>query len=117
MKFLVIFISFAVATFAFAGKKDADKNSTMLGKLGNIDEQSKQAALPADRPTSVTEQSNFNVTCKDSNGKEFRKNENGYDSCLAGIKSQHDMSKLNSGSNKKDKKEANSANFNFKVGE
>jgi F420-0:gamma-glutamyl ligase len=46
----------------------------------------------------------------DQSGKKFKKGEAGYDTCLSGIKSSHDL-------NKKDKNDGNSASFNFKIGD
>jgi len=102
----------------FAETKVTEKKLSLLGK---IDEESFKKAEPSKTVTEqqhlMPENSKFSMSCKDSIGKEFKKGEAGYDTCLSGIKSQHDLNKLNSGLNKKDKNDGNSASFNFKIGD
>lgn len=111
--FLVLFL--LQSSLVFAEKKVSDKNLSILGK---IDEKNFNQTEPKN-PIQVADkkESKFSISCKDSNGKEFSKGEIGYETCLSGIKSQQDLSKLNSNTNKKDGKDGNSANINFKIGD
>ena len=116
MKFIVL-ILLLQSSLVFAEKKAAEKDLSLLGK---IDEESMKKAEPtklAQDASATTNKSNFYLSCKDSSGKEFKKGEVGYDTCLGGIKNQHDMNKLNAGTNKKNDQDRNSATVNFKIGE
>lgn len=114
MKLIVLFLVLQ-SSFAFAEKKVDGKDLSVLGK---IDEENFKKVEPS-KPNfeSDNKGSRFSMSCKDSSGKEFKKGEQGYETCLSGIKTQHDLNKLNSGMNKKDNKDGNSASFNFKIGE
>jgi hypothetical protein len=99
----------------FAKNKRDEKDLSLLGK--NDEENIKKIEATQLSPTAISSESRFSMLCKDSSGKEFKKGDVGYDTCLSRIKTQHDMNKLNSGLNKKDDKGANSASFNFKIGD
>jgi FKBP-type peptidyl-prolyl cis-trans isomerase len=114
MKYLV-FLILLQSSLAFAQKKITEKDLSLLGKIDTENLKKNEDAKPL--PSSTSSESKFSMSCKDSNGKDFKKGEVGYDTCLAGIKSQHDLNKLNSGLNKKDNKDGNSANLNFKIGD
>ena len=114
MKFFLVLLLLQ-SSMAFAEKKIDEKDLSMLGKIDEENVKKMEATKPM--PTPVSKDSKFSMSCKDSSGKEFKKGDVGYDTCLAGIKTQHDMNKLNSGLNKKDNKDANSASFNFKIGD
>jgi hypothetical protein len=114
MKFLVVLLILQ-SSLVYAEKKVVEKDLSLLGK---IDEESFKKTEPS-KPIndSSSGNSSFSMSCKDTSGKEFKKGDAGYDTCLSGIKAQHDLNKLNSGMNKKDKNDGNSASFNFKVGD
>lgn len=116
MKFFILLLLLQ-STLVFAEKKVTAKDMSLLGK---IDEESMKKTEPTKLVQDAnvsTSKSNFFLSCKDSSGKEFKKGEVGYDACLGGIKNQHDMNKLNAGTNKKNDQDRNSATVNFKIGE
>ena len=114
MKFFLILLLLH-SSMVFAEKKIDEKNLSLLGKIDEENVKKVEEIKPISNP--ISNDSKFTMSCKDSSGKEFKKGDIGYDTCLAGIKTQHDMNKLNSGLNKKDNKDANSASFNFKIGD
>jgi hypothetical protein len=114
MKFLVVLLILQ-SSLVYAEKKIVEKD---LSALSRIDEENlKKVESVKSVNDSSASTTNFSMSCKDTSGKEFKKGDVGYDTCLSGIKAQHDLNKLNSGMNKKDKNDGNSASFNFKVGD
>lgn len=117
MKFIFLLFLFQ-SSLVFAEKAVPQKDLSLLGKIdGESLKKDEPSKTMIDQQHSMPEKSKFSMTCKDSMGKEFKKGEAGYDTCLSGIKSPHDLNKLNSGLNKKDKNDGNSASFNFKIGD
>jgi hypothetical protein len=114
MKYLIV-VFLLHSSIVFAQNKAIEKNLSLLGKIDSENLKKNEDAKPL--PSTSSADSKFSMSCKDSNGKDFKKGDVGYDTCLAGIKSQHDLNKLNSGLNKKDDKAGNSANLNFKIGD
>jgi len=113
MKIFILFFLIQ-ASFMFAETKVIEKDLSLL----KIDKKNFQNIEPT-KPVveSKVTREKISVSCKDSMGKEFKKGDVGYDTCLSGIGTQHDLNKLNSGLNKKDKKAGNSGNLNFKFGD
>ncbi|MEA9357803.1 hypothetical protein SHI21_16345 [Bacteriovorax sp. PP10] len=113
MKFIIVLLLLQ-SSLAFAAKKTTEKDLSLLGR---IDESSlkMEPTLPKNNDTET--KSTFSMSCKDSAGKVFNKEEPGYDACLAGIKAQHDMNKLNPGQMKKDNTNTNNATFNYQIGQ
>lgn len=100
MKFLAVLLILQ-SSLVFAEKKLVQKDLSLLGK---IDEESFKKVEPS-KPVNdfSSEKSNLTMSCKDGAGKEFKKGDAGYETCILGM-------------NKKDKKDSSSANFNFKIG-
>lgn len=113
MKFLIVLLLLQ-SSLVFAAKKTTEKDLSLLGR---IDENSlnMEPTLPKNNNTET--KSTFSMSCKDSMGKIFNKEDPGYDTCLAGMKAQHDKNKLNPGQNKNDNANANSATFNYQIGQ
>ena len=113
---LILLLILIVPTLALAEKKMTAKDMSMLGK---IDESAIKTAEP-NKPQvgpETAEKSKFSVSCKEANGVEYKVGEVGYDTCLNNLKNRSDFSKINSGLNKKDNKDANGSSLNFKIGE
>lgn len=114
MKLLVMLLVLLNASVVFAEKKMEAKD---LSVLGRIDEETykkvedNKAVGPVVSAPGVAKESRVTMSCKDTIGKEYKKGDAGYETCLMNLKNQRDM---NHG--KKDSKNGNSANFNFKVG-
>jgi len=114
MKLLVTLLFLLSSSMVFAEKKMEAKD---LSVLGRIDEETykkvedNKAVGPEVTAPVANKDSRISMSCKDTMGKEYKKGDSGYETCLMNLKTQHDM---NYG--KKDNKDGNSANFNFKVG-
>lgn len=114
MKLLVTLLLLANSSMVFAEKKMGAKD---LSVLGRIDEETykkvedNKAIGPEATALTPSKDSRISMSCKDTMGKEYKKGESGYETCLMNLKTQHDMNQ-----GKKDNKNGNSANFNFKVG-
>lgn len=113
MKVISIFI-ILLSFSAYAEKKMTTKDLSMLGK---IDESTMKADPVKPEIVTSTTTSKISINCKDSSGKEFTKEDAGYESCLAGIKGNHNLEQKNKNLNQKKSNDGNSANFNFKIGE
>lgn len=117
MKCLIVLLLLQ-SSLAFAAKKTTEKDLSLLGK---IDESSLKMEPTLPKKNDTETKSSFSMNCKDSAGKIFNKDEPGYDTCLAGIKTQHDMNKLNPGQTKKDNANPNTninnATFNYQIGQ
>lgn len=113
---LLFLILLLQSSLLLAEEKVVKKDLTLLGK---IDEQ-KEAPKPSKpvlETNAKTSDSKFFVTCKDATGKEIKKGEVDFETCLAGIKGQHEINKLNGGANNNKDIKANSATVNFKIGD
>lgn len=114
--FLVILV--LGSSMAFAEKKNEVKDFSVLGRidestLKKVDENKDQR--PELNNLTSSSDSRVSVSCKDQAGKEYKRGESGYETCVMNLTNQQQMnhkSKHNSNSNNN----ANSANFNFKVG-
>ena len=114
MKVLLVLLLLQ-SSYSLAETKKAKQDMSALGKIDEESINNMEATKPAVTP--VPTGSKLSMSCKDSIGKVFKQGEAGYDDCLAGIKTQHDMKKLNSGVNKKDDQSGNAASFDFKIGD
>lgn len=113
MKFIAVLLLLQ-SSVVFAEKKISAKDFSTLGK---IDESNMiQVESTKSAPVPVSNNSSFTMSCRDSSGKDFKQGEVGYDSCLAGIKSQHDMNKMNPALKGKNNGSTNGASFNYKIG-
>lgn len=111
MKTLVLTLCLLQSFAAFSS--DSKDKKMDMSSLGKIDEETLKAHEAKDVDTlAKPETVKFNMSCKDSFGKEFKKGDVGYEICLNGIKSNHDLNK-----NKDASKNGNNANFNIKIGD
>lgn len=113
---LIILIFLTLPTLAIAEKNISAKDMSMLGKIDESTLTKEATVKPLEGPESAA-RSKFSVSCKDANGIEYKAGEVGYDSCLNNLKNRSDLSKINSGLNKKNSKDSSGSNINFKIGE
>ena len=106
---LILVLILIVPTLSWAEKKMTAKDMSMLGKIDENAIKNAGPNKPVDQAPAATAGSKFSVSCKDTSGKEFKTGEAGYEDCLNQLRMK--------GSVKKDNKDGNSANLNFKIGE
>ena len=113
---LIVLMIVLIPNLVFAEKKIAPKDMSILGK---IDESTmnQEASVTTQTGPETAAKSKFSVTCKDTNGVEYKTGEVGYDACLNNLKGRSNFSKMNSGLNKKDAKDSSESKINFKIGE
>lgn len=108
MKKIIILTLLIQSSVLFAGKKVTVKDLSVLGRIDEKKFKKNDSANSEINFNAKPENVKFKMSCKDSNGKEFVKGDDGYDSCFSGI---------NLKSNKKNETSGNSAGFNYKIGE
>lgn len=113
----ILFILLLLPSLVFAEKQLSKKDMSMLGK---IDETTMNAEAKKAGPTFNPEKDEKKVTmtCTEKDGRVFKADEVGYDTCLNNLKNSSMFNKRNSGvGSSKDTKDQNASGMTFKIGE